>query len=327
MPALWSAAPIGIIDFYGLNRLSQAEARQALTFKEGDLISFGDGQRAPFLAESERRCRVCPACRRRERTSSVAIGVARLSTSASWRMARPSCIFERRRQGHHASPPDVAAADDEFSAALVAAVQRGDTEEDRSQGHALNHDPRMRVVQERFIEYAERDLPLLRRVLRESSDPTHRALAAQVLGYAADKQSVVDDLVDALGDPFDEVRNNAMRTLLVFAEAAPSPSQRVPRVPYQPFIGLLNSPVWSDRNKASLALMALSEKRDPALLALLRRDALASLIEMARWKNAGHAQAAFIIVGRIAGYSDAAAQAAWDRGARDAVISAALNRR
>ena len=206
-------------------------------------------------------------------------------------------------------------------------MQRGDTEEDRSQGHALNHDPRMRVVQERFIEYAERDLPLLRRVLRESSDPTHRALAAQVLGYAADKQSVVDDLVDALGDPFDEVRNNAMRTLLVFAEAAPSPSQRVPRVPYQPFIGLLNSPVWSDRNKASLALMALSEKRDPALLALLRRDALASLIEMARWKNAGHAQAAFIIVGRIAGYSDAAAQAAWDRGARDAVISAALNRR
>jgi hypothetical protein len=34
-----------------------------------------------------------------------------------------------------------------------------------------------------------------------------------------------------------------------------------------------------------------------------------------------------MIVGRIAGYSDPAAQASWDRGAREAVISAALERR
>jgi len=31
---------IGIIDFYGLGRVSESEARQALTFKEGDTISL-----------------------------------------------------------------------------------------------------------------------------------------------------------------------------------------------------------------------------------------------------------------------------------------------
>jgi hypothetical protein len=46
---------IGIIDCYGLNRLSQADVRQALTFKEGDSISLGDGARPLFFAESESR--------------------------------------------------------------------------------------------------------------------------------------------------------------------------------------------------------------------------------------------------------------------------------
>jgi hypothetical protein len=45
-----------------------------------------------------------------------------------------------------------------------------------------------------------------------------RALAAQVLGYVSDKQAVVGDLVQAMSDPFDDVRNNAMRALLVFVE-------------------------------------------------------------------------------------------------------------
>jgi HEAT repeat protein len=47
-----------------------------------------------------------------------------------------------------------------------------------------------------------------------------RALAAQVLGYASDKRAVLDDLLGAMHDQSDEVHNNAMRALLVFADAA-----------------------------------------------------------------------------------------------------------
>jgi hypothetical protein len=34
--------PIGIIDFYGLHRLTAEQLRNALTFKVGDLVKFGD---------------------------------------------------------------------------------------------------------------------------------------------------------------------------------------------------------------------------------------------------------------------------------------------
>ena len=100
----------------------------------------------------------------------------------------------------------------------------------------------------------------------------------------------------------------------------------MPRIPHEPFIAFLNSPVWTDRNKATGALMTLSASRDASLLASLRKEALVALVEMARWKSEGHARPAFVILGRIAGYSDDAANAAWDRGERELVISAALRR-
>src|SRR5450432_4755983 len=127
-------------------------------------------------------------------------------------------------------------------------------------------------------------------------------------------------------DPSDEVRNNAMRALLVFAQASPSAVRPATRVPVQPFIALLDSLVWTDRNKASDALDVLSKAREPQLLARLRSQAMTPLVEMARWKSEGHAMAAFMILGRIAGYSDEAAVAAWRRGEREPVIAAALGR-
>jgi len=204
------------------------------------------------------------------------------------------------------------------------AVEQGDTAEHRSEGHSFFHDPATRAIQERFVEFAKRDLPQLRLVLRSSSDASQRTLAAQVLGYAVDKQAVVENLVHAMSDPSEAVRNNAMRALLVFADTAPSASRTIPRIPSEPFIELLSSLVWSDRNKASGALMALSASRDPDLLARLRKDALTPLVEMARWNSAGHALSAFIILGRIAGYSDDAARDLWDHGKREDVIEAAI---
>ena len=46
---------IGIIDFYGLGRVSEREVRQALTVKEGDTVSVDSDGRPAFLAASQRR--------------------------------------------------------------------------------------------------------------------------------------------------------------------------------------------------------------------------------------------------------------------------------
>ena len=51
---------IGIIDFYGLGRLSVADVRQTLTFKEGDSISFAGDARPAFLVEAEQRLAALP---------------------------------------------------------------------------------------------------------------------------------------------------------------------------------------------------------------------------------------------------------------------------
>jgi hypothetical protein len=186
----------------------------------------------------------------------------------------------------------------------------------------------MRAVQDRFVLYAKRDRPDLRRVLRDSLNAAERALAAQILGYAADKSAVIDDLVYGMSDPAEDVRNNAMRALVVIAEMAPDAGNPPPRIPPQPFIALLNSLAWSDRNKAAAALMPLTTRRDPAVLEAIRKsEAITALAEMARWKSEGHAQAAFFILARLAGYPDDGAFKLWQQGEREVVINAAVTRR
>ena len=66
--------------------------------------------------------------------------------------------------------------------------------------------------------------------------------------------------------------------------------------------------------------MALTKSRDPNLLSSLRRDALDSLVEMARWRNPGHAEAALSILGRIAGIDEDSLSKLIDAGDADAVI-------
>jgi HEAT repeat protein len=201
------------------------------------------------------------------------------------------------------------------------AVLSGHAEEDDSGGHMLLTDAAARPAEDRLIAIAHNDLRLLRKVLRDSADSTHRALAAQLLGYAKDLQSVVPDLVYAMSDSSDGVRNNAMRALLVFTRAT---KVKPPRVPHEPFIALLNSPVWTDRNKSSFALMQMASTRDPALLGMLREQALPSLVEMARWSDRGHAAAAFWILGNVAGLDDKDIAEDWDRNDRERVIEGAL---
>ena len=313
---------IGIIDLYGLGRVPTRQVREMLTFTEGDTVNLGGGKPA-FLQESEDRLARSSEIDR-ARTQLVCCDEGRVIVYVGIEERGAATMrFRAEPAGDARLAADVVRAGDEVANALRLAILRGDAGEDWSRGHALADDPAVRAIQERFLLYAARDLPALRLVLRNSSDAAHRALAALVLGYVADKPAVVEDLVHAMSDPSAEVRNNAMRALLVFAEMAPGGSWSVPRVPAQPFIELLHSPAWSDRNKASLALAALSAHRDPDLLAALRGRALLPLIEMARWTSAGHALPGFLTVGRIAGYSDEAAYDLWNRGDRDAVINAA----
>jgi hypothetical protein len=330
MSATPSATPrgqslrIGIVDFYGLGRVPEAAARSALVVKEGDSVDDTGATRPAFLAESERRLARVAGVRRahvdlvccEEGSGILYVGIEEKDA--------PVLRFREPPRGSVRLPPEMVESGEAFVNALMAAVRRGDAGEDLTKGHSLMHDPAARAVQERFIEYA-RNLTPVRDVLRQSSDATHRTLAAQILGYAANKRDVIEDLVYGMNDSSADVRNAAMRALSVIARAAPV--QSTPVIPIEPFIRLIGSPSWSDRNKASLALLGLTDRRDPQLLRTLKMQAMVSLVDMTRWRTQGHAMPGLLVLGRIAGLPDEETWAAWTRGDRGFVINAARERR
>jgi hypothetical protein len=316
-PAPKSVRTIGTIDFYGLRRLTVDQLRGALTFRVGDSIARGDHA---FFAASEQHLMKLPEVSRAhieviccsDGRPAVFVGIEEKHGSVMH--------FRPAATGAIRLPPEVVQTGAEFDRVLMKAVLSGHAQEDDSQGHALLDAAAARPVEDRMIAIARNELTLLRQVLHQSADAQHRALAAQLLGYAGDLQAVVPDLVYAMSDPDGDVRNNAMRALMVFTMAR---DVKAPKVPYRPFIALLNSPVWTDLNKASGALMQLARTRDPALLTMLRDQALASLVEMARWNDRSHAEAAFWILGDIGGLDDEMIRSDWNQNLREPVIRAA----
>jgi hypothetical protein len=308
---------VGIIDFYGLRKTTLAQAREALG------VNVGDSLNALALFEIPARladlpgvtsAALDPVCCEEGKTM---LYVGLLEEGGPVLELRPPPTGAAR------VPPAVEQAAIAFAQAHNRAVRRGFVREDISQGHSLMADSAARMIQLQFIDLAAKYGDSLRAVLRTSGDADHRALAAEVLAYSANKQGVVMDLVYAMRDPAGEVRNNATRALaLIAAYGQANPNLRIV-VPYEPFIDLLNSIAWTDRNKASLALMQLTEKREPALLTTLKTRAFDSIVDIAQWTNPGHSMAGVMMLGRMAGLPDAETFAMFERGEKEKIIAAA----
>lgn len=209
--------------------------------------------------------------------------------------------------------------------ALHRAVRKGGeaAQEDDSNGYALIKDPDARSLQLAVRQWAiqhERELP---RALKFSSAVEHRRVASDALGYARQSRDQILALVRAARDPDDEVRNNATRALGVLVR---SNAGLASEIPPDTFIEMLNSGIWTDRNKGAALLEQLTAARDSAMLAKIRSMALDSLIEMVSWRRPGHAYFARIVLGRVAGLpEDRLKELAWN-GPVDAIIEAAGRR-
>ena len=290
---------IGFIAFFGYSGLNLDQIGPALPIRAGD----------PFKGSSKTReainkavtsvvgrppTDVAPVCCDAQGNYMIFIGLP----GASIKEVKINPV----PHGNTRFPPEIVKLYDQTMDASSASVLQGDSREDSSKGYSLSiSDTKLRAKQLEVRAYAIRHEKLIRDVLAQSSEAKQRIVAAYLLGYARQSPAQIRSLVHASHDADDIVRNNATRALSVLAESGP---QVAAQIPAAGFITMLSSGSWTDRNKAGAVVTSLTQSRDRKLLAKLRAEALASLLEMARWPSTGHAYSARILLARIAGIEE-----------------------
>jgi hypothetical protein len=203
-------------------------------------------------------------------------------------------------------------------------IRGGNADEDLTNGYSLMADPDARLLQQGFIPQVEANLQLLDQVVRECSDPEQRAAAAYLLQYGPRgrrSKIIADALQYAVRDQEDVVRKSAMRALRAVTVGAKLHPEQDMTIEPTWFVEMLNSVVWSDRRSATQELVDLTENRKPETLDLLRERAQPAILENARWHTLEHALPAFILAGRMGGFSEKEIQDAWSREDREAILS------
>jgi len=288
---------IGEIEFFGTNGFDINSIRGSMPSVVGREISEAEvEQLKAAIRQAVRKVTGQPptdvalVCCDNKGTATIYIGLASKMGSGALR-------YKPSPSGSARLPDQAVRLYEETMQLNVEAVQKNAIE-DRSKGYALSQYPPLRAKQLALREYAITHEELVRRVALRSADSKQRAIAAETLGYARRSRSQISTLISASRDPDEGVRNNAVRALGVLVEGGAVTAKTIPA---SLFIDMLNSGTWTDRNKASRLLVVLSKRRDPRLQHQLRLRALASLIEMARWRDPKHADDARIVLGRVAG--------------------------
>jgi hypothetical protein len=293
---------ISHIDLFGNRSISSGELKKYLPLKEGDTInyqSFGAAKYETALKAipGVKRAKISlVCCDQNDGGWLIYVGIAETDSD--------DIQYHPEPVGADVLPDTIIAVGQAFERTLFEAVEKGDATEDDSQGYSLMNYPKGRSVQEKFIGFARQHYELLKKVIHYSADAKQRALATQVIAYSPDKKTIIGELIYAVQDNNEEVRNNATRALALLARYSNDHPDSGIIIPGDLFIKMLNSLIWTDRNKASFVLEPLTYHRNSQLLGEIKQKVLPSVIEMASWKNTGHSSSSYVILGRIAGIPD-----------------------
>jgi hypothetical protein len=292
-PALGSAAedmpPVGRIVVFGDLRFERA-VRQLLppvpiSFGEADVDKF---RKKLAASRSWRQSDLTWVCCESTGTAILYVGVRATDRHPRFRPTPTGAI--------RLDSEDLALYDrlmDVNQEAVFKAIPRS---EDDSAGHALSSYPPEREVQEKVIARVGERLALWRDVALESGERHHRAAAVHLIAYGPKDQMLADLLTRAAQDPDSLVRNNAIRAIGVLARSVDARTHL--RIDPTPLMNIFESVHWTDWNKASFALLALTDIGDPKLLAAIARQARNPLRQIASWPPM-HATPGVVILERI----------------------------
>lgn len=293
-------ARVGEIHFYGLRKFTPEEILRAARLAPGDSIAASRTELESRITElpDVMAANVQTICCEGDRAT-LFIGILeRGAAQPSFRPAPGGAVSSL--------PDDLMASYRAYEGALMRA---------EITGAPLGVNPETHRAQTRFQTYAAAHTAKLHQELRANPYPEQRAAAAIAIRYSPNKIEAVDDLVFALQDPDETVRANAARSIASIATGI--------RIPPARLVDLLDSVVLSDRQEATKALLALTERQNAATLDLLRKQALPALAEMARWNSYGLPP--FRLLGRAAGMTDFEVNQAWATGDRGQAIQRALD--
>ena len=293
-------AHIATIDFFGTSGIDVQSVRSALPIHEGDEIVEANFQQI--------HDRIVQAVHNSVGHNPTDVDVTCCSQHGGWLIYiglggsnSRALKFRPAPAGSSCLTAEGLRLYQDALAAVSKAIQSGHTGEDDSRGFSLSVDPTAREKQLAMHAYADAHQRAIEHVLDSCANGDQREAAAALLGYASQSTAQIHSLVEATRDSAEGVRNNAIRALAVLAGSS---SNIASQIPAANFIPMLNSGRWLDRNKAGWLLVCLTRSRNEALLEQLRSEVLPSLVEMARWKDQGHAEEYGVLLGRIARFKE-----------------------
>ncbi len=210
--------------------------------------------------------------------------------------------------------------------ALETAHEKGQTGETYEYGYPLSVDPDARRVQETLVLLVDPYVGELGQLLRRAADDEVRAAAVNILTYSKNRRAVEGHLQYALRDFNPDVRQNALRSLELVRQHPGDGQDAVTEISSTWFIEMLHSVVWADRMEAARMLVRLTQDRPEAVLLTLEERGLTPLGQMAVWKTPEHAEAPYLLLGRVAGLPEDQVLASFREGRREFVLDAIRKR-
>lgn len=303
---------IGAIEFFGASGHDLASLRAVLPVREGSEVNAQDMNdlvaRIRWMAKAADVALVCCDRRSPEESWTIFIGWPDGPGDGFRHAATPRARLRLPADGLALAQSSWAVWQEAQAAGMSDTVKP-----------SSDLDIKLRETELSIRQYTMRHGERLRRVLRNSSDAQHRSIAAHFLSYGRRSRVLVNALVAACHDADEGVRDNATRSLMVLLRT----DMRVAAwVPASEMVAMLHSGTWSDRQRAAILLLNLSEEQNPKLLSEIRGRAWPALLEMARWRGADQAGPARQLLGRAGGLDEPRLQVLLRGGNVDALLEA-----
>lgn len=274
----------------------------------GARFNLEKGEFTPYLMESKPRllaaysfafCRYSMVAYPPTRTFRVTVDL--VDAGDEWRMP-----FSPAPQGDVPEPEGLLTAWAEYRTTYWKLSREGAVPEyGKSQCHALvchggfDH-PELAPLEQRFMDGVPRNVETLVRVLREDRNDSKRMTTLMLLPYLNSREQLVKLVLPSVKDPYEGVRNEALRLLGTLQEGQP----RV-IIPLEPVLEALWYPLETDRNKAAWALVRIVEAEGAARRQQILDKAGSVLVEMAGMQQQTDAEPARKVLAILGAASNA----------------------